>query len=43
MHGKACFNFTNVDEALFSELEALTARTVPEFRETAEAAAAGRR
>ena len=42
MQGKACFNFTKVDETLFAELEALTARTVPGFRETAEAAAAGR-
>ena len=43
MQGKACFNFTKVDETLFAELEALTARTIPRFRETAEAAAAGRR
>jgi hypothetical protein len=43
MQGKACFNFTKVDETLFAELEALTARTVPAFRETAEGAAAGRR
>ena len=42
MQGKACFNFTKVDETLFAELETLTARTVPGFRETAEAAAAGR-
>lgn len=26
MQGKSCFNFTNVDEALFSELADLTAR-----------------
>jgi hypothetical protein len=26
MQGKSCFNFTNVDEALFDELDALTER-----------------
>jgi len=26
MHGKSCFNFTRVDEALFDELSAITAR-----------------
>jgi hypothetical protein len=41
--GKACFNFTKVDEALFAELEALTARGIPTFREVAERAAVGRR
>ncbi len=40
--GKACFNFTKVDESLFEELEALTARGVTGFRSAAEAAAAGR-
>jgi hypothetical protein len=24
MQGKSCFNFTNVDEALFDELDAMT-------------------
>jgi hypothetical protein len=43
MQGKACFNFTKVDEALLAELEDLTARSVPGFRATAEAAAATRR
>jgi hypothetical protein len=41
--GKACFNFTKVDEGLLAELETLTARAIPGFRETAEAAAVGRR
>ena len=41
--GKSCFNFTKVDETLFAELDALAARGIPGFRETAEAAAAGRR
>jgi hypothetical protein len=41
--GKACFNFTKVDEPLLAELEELTARGIPGFRETAEAAAVGRR
>jgi hypothetical protein len=26
MQGKSCFNFTRVDDALFSELDGLTAR-----------------
>jgi hypothetical protein len=42
MQGKSCFNFTKVDEPLFTEVEALTSRTVPQFRKTAEAIAAGR-
>ena len=41
--GKACFNFTKIDEALFAELEDLTARSIPGFRAVAEAAAVGRR
>ncbi|MBA2381242.1 MAG: hypothetical protein H0V73_03950 [Chloroflexi bacterium] len=41
--GKACFNFTKVDEGLFDELDALTARTVPGFRAVAEELAARRR
>jgi hypothetical protein len=28
MQGKSCFNFTKVDEALFGELEALTAKSI---------------
>ena len=43
MQGKACFNFTKVDEGLLAELEALTASSVPGFRAVAEAAAVGRR
>ena len=30
--GKACFNFTKVDEALLAELDDLTARGIPGFR-----------
>ena len=41
--GKACFNFTKVDEALFAELDALAARGIPGFRAVAERAAADRR
>lgn len=41
--GKSCFNFTKVDEPLFAELDALTARSIPGFRAVAEAAAVGRR
>jgi hypothetical protein len=41
--GKACFNFTRIDEALFDELEHLTAKGIPAFRAVAEAAAAARR
>ena len=29
MQGKSCFNFTKVDEPLFAELQALTARCIP--------------
>ena len=43
MQGKACFNFTKVDETLFAELDALTGRAIPGFRETAEKAAPTRR
>jgi hypothetical protein len=43
MQGKACFNFTKVDEPLFAELDALTARGIPAFRATVEAIAATRR
>ena len=40
--GKACFNFTTVDERLLAELDDLTARGIAGDRDTA-AAAAGRR
>ena len=33
MQGKACFNFTRVDEALFDELAALTATGIDRFRD----------
>ncbi len=41
--GKACFNFTRIDEPLFAELAGLTARAIPGFKERAEALAAARR
>jgi hypothetical protein len=41
--GKACFNFTKVDEPLFAELDALAARGIPPFRAIAEAHAGARR
>ena len=41
--GKACFNFTRVDEPLLAELAELTARGVVGYKERAAAAAAGRR
>jgi len=41
--GKACFNFTKVDEPLLAELDALTARGVAGYRAAAEAAVTGRR
>jgi hypothetical protein len=40
--GKSCFNFTKVDETLLAELEDLTARGIPGFRDVAEAAGVGR-
>jgi hypothetical protein len=43
MQGKACFNFTKVDEALLAELEELTARSIPGYRTVAEEAAVRRR
>jgi hypothetical protein len=42
MQGKACFNFTKVDEPLMLELEALTALGVDRFWGTALARAAAR-
>jgi hypothetical protein len=41
--GKSCFNFTKIDEALFGEIEQLTAKGIPGFRAVAEAAEANRR
>jgi hypothetical protein len=32
MQGKTCFNFKSADEALFKELEELTARTIAGFK-----------
>jgi hypothetical protein len=43
MQGKACFNFTRVDEGLLAELDAVTARWIPGYRAIAEHAAVGRR
>jgi hypothetical protein len=34
--GKSCFNFTKIDEALLTELAALTARSIPGWREQAD-------
>jgi hypothetical protein len=34
--GRACFNFTKVDETLLTELAALTARSIPGWREQAD-------
>ena len=42
MQGKSCFNFTTVDEPLFAELEALSARCIPGFRAAAEHASTAR-
>ena len=33
MQGKSCFNFTRIDEALFAELEVVTARGIQRFQE----------
>jgi hypothetical protein len=41
--GKSCFNFTKVDEPLFAELEAVTARAISGFRAVADEVAATRR
>ena len=35
--GKSCFNFTSVDEALMTELEAITAAGMPRYEEWARA------
>ena len=42
MQGKSCFNFTTIDERLFSELADITARTVPGFEARAREYAAQR-
>jgi hypothetical protein len=42
MQGKSCFNFTTIDERLFSELADITARTVPGFESRAREYAAQR-
>src|SRR6185503_11666890 len=34
--GKACFNFTKVDETLLDELATLTARSIPGWRDQAQ-------
>ena len=41
MQGKACFNFTTIDEELFAELAAVAARGIPAYRTMA--VQAGRR
>jgi hypothetical protein len=46
MQGKTCFNFTKIDEALFAELETVTAAAIarqPQIVEEALAARAGRK
>jgi hypothetical protein len=43
MQGKSCFNFSTIDERLFTELADVTARTVPGFEARAREHAAGRR
>lgn len=46
MQGKSCFNFTKLDEPLFRELEALTARSIerqPAITEAALAQQKGRK
>src|SRR5688572_17451181 len=35
MQSKSCFNFRKVDEALLAELDSLTGRAIPGFREVA--------
>lgn len=38
MQGKSCFNFASIDEALFGELEALTAKSIERQPALTEAA-----
>jgi hypothetical protein len=33
MQGKACFNFTRLDEALMTELEQVTTTSIERFRQ----------
>jgi hypothetical protein len=42
MQGKTCFNFTRIDEALFTELEALTAKAIERQPKVVEDALAAR-
>jgi hypothetical protein len=42
MQGKSCFNFSTIDERLFSELADITARTMPGFEARAREIAAQR-
>ena len=42
MQGKTCFNFTRIDEPLFAELEALTARAIARQPAVVDAALAAR-
>ena len=42
MQGKTCFNFTRIDEPLFAELEALTAKAIARQPEVVQAALAAR-
>jgi hypothetical protein len=43
MQGKTCFNFTHVDEALFRELETVTAMAIERQPEVVQDALAARR
>jgi hypothetical protein len=42
MQGKTCFNFTKIDEPLFAELEALTAKAITRQPQVVEEALAGK-
>ena len=42
MQGKTCFNFTRIDEPLFAELEAITAKAIARQPQVVEAALAAR-
>jgi hypothetical protein len=42
MQGKSCFNFTRIDEALFRELETLTAQSIERQPSIVEAVLAAR-
>ena len=43
MQGRTCFNFTHVDEALFAELESVTAMAIERQPEVVQEALAARR